>query len=111
MTVATKDRIERLSHAPAVLPPRVLPSAIAPATWLEGTAILIMWLTAGRWVVASPAGLSDTEAYSAAWSRVLALSYYDHPPLVAWSAWLFGHIGGGAEWVRLGPVLYAAAPD
>jgi hypothetical protein len=111
MNVATKDPIERLSHAPAVLPARIVPPAIAPATWMEGTAILIMGLTAVRWAVASATGLSDTEAYYASWSRVLALSYYDHPPLVAWSNWLFSRLGGGAASVRLGPVLYAAAFD
>jgi 4-amino-4-deoxy-L-arabinose transferase-like glycosyltransferase len=111
MSVATKEPIERLSHGPAVMPARILPSAIAPATWMEGAAILIMALTAVRWAVATATGLSDTEAYYAAWSRVPALSYYDHPPLVAWSTWVFARVGGGAAWVRLGPVLYAAVFD
>jgi 4-amino-4-deoxy-L-arabinose transferase-like glycosyltransferase len=112
MTVATNEPIERLSHSPMALPARIIPSGIAPATWMEGAAILIMALTAFRWAVATTTGLSDTEAYYAAWSRVLALSYYDHPPLVAWSTWLFERLlGGGVAWVRLGPVLYAAAFD
>jgi dolichyl-phosphate-mannose-protein mannosyltransferase len=111
MTVATKDPIERLSHAHGVSPARLVPSAIASAGWMEATATLILVLTVVRWVVATTTGLSDTEAYYASWSRALALSYYDHPPLVAWSTWLFGWLGGGAASVRLGPVLYAAAFD
>jgi 4-amino-4-deoxy-L-arabinose transferase-like glycosyltransferase len=78
---------------------------------MEATAILIVALTAVRLVVATTTGLSDTEAYYASWSRVPALSYYDHPPLVAWSTWLVRWLGGGAASVRLGPVLYAAAFD
>lgn len=38
--------------------------------------------------------LSGDEAYHWEWSRHLALSYYDHPPMTAWlialSTWLFG---------------------
>jgi 4-amino-4-deoxy-L-arabinose transferase-like glycosyltransferase len=117
MTVATKDPVERLSRAPIRVPSRLparVEAAIAPSTWLEATTILIMGLTAVRWAVATATGLSDTEAYYAAWSRVLALSYYDHPPLVAWSNGLLSHLGSSATWagwVRLGPVLYAAAFD
>jgi 4-amino-4-deoxy-L-arabinose transferase-like glycosyltransferase len=55
--------------------------------------------------------LSDTEAYYAQWARSPSLSYYDHPPLVAWTTWLATRLASGAWVTRLGPVAYAAAFD
>jgi 4-amino-4-deoxy-L-arabinose transferase-like glycosyltransferase len=79
--------------------------------WAERTALLVGLVTAIRWVIAGSTGLSDTEAYYAQWARSLALSYYDHPPLVAWAAWV-GTRASSAPWaVRLVPVLCGAVFD
>jgi 4-amino-4-deoxy-L-arabinose transferase-like glycosyltransferase len=74
--------------------------------------VVILVSTILRMIVATTTGLTDTEAYYAGWARVPALSYYDHPPLVAWTTWVVGRIGGSlseAATVRIGPVLYATA--
>ena len=60
---------------------------------------------------AAATGFSDTEAYYAEWGRFPALSYYDHPPLIAWTTWLARHVLGGSTALRAGPVLYAAVFD
>jgi hypothetical protein len=46
--------------------------------------------TAGRIrvLIARGTGLSNTDAYYTQWARLAALSYYDHPSLVAWTRWL-----------------------
>jgi 4-amino-4-deoxy-L-arabinose transferase-like glycosyltransferase len=75
----------------------------------ERTALLVAGTLALHWIVAATTGLSDTEAYYAQWARNPALSYYDHPPLVAWMAWLFTRVSSAPWAVRLGPVLSAAA--
>jgi 4-amino-4-deoxy-L-arabinose transferase-like glycosyltransferase len=81
-------------------------------TWADRAVLLISAVTVLRIVIAATTGLTDTEAYYASWSRVPALSYYDHPPLVAWSAWPIQRLlGSSAAWVRLVPVLGAAALD
>src|SRR5262245_22548687 len=41
-------------------------------------------LTALRLAVAAYTGLVDDEAYYRMWSLAPALSYLDHPPMVAW---------------------------
>jgi hypothetical protein len=68
-------------------------------------------MTALHAAVAGATGLSDTEAYYAQWARFPALSYYDHPPLVAWTTWLATRLSSAPWAVRLGPVLYAAVFD
>jgi 4-amino-4-deoxy-L-arabinose transferase-like glycosyltransferase len=99
MNIASKP-----AHAPDGADPGVLPSA-----WSHRAGLLLGAVTLLRLVVASTTGLSDTEAYYAQWSRVPSLSYYDHPPLIAWTTWLVQHVTTGAWTVRLGPVLYSAA--
>jgi 4-amino-4-deoxy-L-arabinose transferase-like glycosyltransferase len=46
-------------------------------------------LCALRLVMASSLGLADDEAYYRIWSLAPSLSYFDHPPMIAWM------IGGG----------------
>ena len=57
--------------------------------------LLMVILTAGRMVAAGAFGLGDSEAYYWSWAQSLELSYYDHPPLVAYliaaGTSLFGH--------------------
>lgn len=84
---------------------------LAPLTWAERAILLVGIAAIARCAVATTTGLSDTEAYYLGWSKVPALSYYDHPPLVAWTTWLFAHLGAGSEAARLGPLLYATAFD
>lgn len=51
-------------------------------------------------------GLMPEEAYYWGWSQRLELSYYDHPPLVAWLMWPFTTLLGSPAWVvRLPAVL------
>ncbi|MCA9523568.1 MAG: glycosyltransferase family 39 protein [Myxococcales bacterium] len=50
-------------------------------------------------------GLGDAEAYYWTWSRHLALSYYDHPPMVAWLIALGTSIGEQTLFVRLASLL------
>jgi 4-amino-4-deoxy-L-arabinose transferase-like glycosyltransferase len=68
-------------------------------------------VTAVRWVIAASTGLSDTEAYYAQWARSPALSYYDHPPLIAWTTWLATRVSHAPSAVRLIPVLCGAVFD
>jgi 4-amino-4-deoxy-L-arabinose transferase-like glycosyltransferase len=71
---------------------------------------LLLALTAARLVVAGFVGLGDVEAYYWTWSRHLDLSYYDHPPLVAYLIAATTAIGGDSPFfVRLGPILLTAA--
>jgi hypothetical protein len=99
MNIATKR-----TPAPSSVEPGILPSA-----WADRAALLIGVATFVRLLVSGATGLSDTEAYYAQWSRFPALSYYDHPPLVAWTTWLVQRFTAEPWAVRLGPILYAAA--
>jgi 4-amino-4-deoxy-L-arabinose transferase-like glycosyltransferase len=47
-------------------------------------AVLVVVLTALRFWAAAFTGLNPDEAYYWYWSRYLAASYYDHPPMVAY---------------------------
>ena len=67
---------------------------------------LLFLLTSARLVVAAFVGLGDVEAYYWTWSRHLDLSYYDHPPLIAYLIALTTALGGDTPFfVRLGPIL------
>src|SRR6185312_16414743 len=76
--------------------------------WARAVAFVIV-LTVVRLFVIAGTGVSDTEAYYIGWARWPALSYYDHPPLVAWSSWLLSRFGESTFVVRLVPVACAAA--
>ena len=67
--------------------------------------ILICALALMRVVSAWRFPLSGDEAYYWEWSRRLALSYVDHPPLVAWTIALFDHGVRSALAIRFGFVL------
>ena len=62
--------------------------------WRTATLVLIAVMTVIRLVFIASSDLSDTEAYYVGWARTLDLSYYDHPPLVAWTTWMVTHLGG-----------------
>lgn len=68
--------------------------------------LLIVGFFCFRLLVMGQTGLGDSESYYWAWSQRLALSYYDHPPLVAWFIRLFTDIGADTTfWVRLPSAL------
>ena len=49
--------------------------------------------------------IANGEAYYYLWSRFPAWSYYDHPPLVAWLAWLTTRFSHDSLAIRAGPLL------
>jgi 4-amino-4-deoxy-L-arabinose transferase-like glycosyltransferase len=99
MNVATKERAPAQESSPRA----------TVSSWTERVALLLAAATALRLVVASTLGLTDTEAYYVQWARFPDWSYYDHPPLVAWTTWLVQRLSTAPWTVRVGPVLYAAA--
>ncbi len=63
-----------------------------------------------RLIYISLPNLVPQEAYYWLYSKHLALSYFDHPPLSAWTIALCTYLGGDIHFfVRLGAVLYSAA--
>jgi 4-amino-4-deoxy-L-arabinose transferase-like glycosyltransferase len=67
---------------------------------------LIFVFTLVRLFIIGNLGLADDEAYYWDWSRHLSLSYFDHPPLIAYLIALFVWIGKNSEFfVRLGGVV------
>ncbi len=64
---------------------------------------LILLFTIVRLFIIGNIGLADDEAYYWDWSRHLSLSYFDHPPFVAYLIALFVWVGKNSEFfVRLG---------
>ncbi len=52
---------------------------------LVSLGLVAMLLCAIRFYVCAAAGLADDEAYYRLWSLAPALSYLDHPPMIAWN--------------------------
>lgn len=72
-------------------------------TWM-----LVAGLFAVRFVLALLLPLSPQEAYYWNYSRHLALSYFDHPPLAAWTIALFAFFFGDTVFaIRLPALLYS----
>jgi len=68
--------------------------------------VLLLSLTIFRLFYIKGFNLSPDEAYYWDWSRNPSLSYYTHPPMVAYIIHIFTLLGGDSEfWVRLGAVL------
>jgi len=84
-----------------------------PAAMMRGLAHFPRWLLLlvvisllGNFWALFSIGLLPDEAYYWVWSQRLQLSYYDHPPLVAWLMWPFTELfGNGVLVVRLQAVL------
>lgn len=76
----------------------------------NGLLLASLLLLAVRFVLAATAGLTDDEAYYRLWSLAPALSYLDHPPMVAWLIGAGRAIAGDSELgVRLlAPLILAA---
>lgn len=68
--------------------------------------VLLLSLTIFRLFYIKGFNLCPDEAYYWDWSRNPSLSYYTHPPMVAYIIHIFTLIGGDNEfWVRLGAVI------
>ncbi len=78
-------------------------------SWRTRARALVCFATALRVVESHATHLWDTEAYYVGWARWPSLSYYDHPPLVAWTTWLVTRFDTSALAVRLVPIACAAA--
>ncbi|MCA8977066.1 MAG: glycosyltransferase family 39 protein [Planctomycetes bacterium] len=75
---------------------------------LEPT-LLLLALGAGLWLALSMPVFSQ-ESYYWCYSQHPDLSYYDHPPMVAWLIWLGSQVfGDGAMGIRLGSWLCGCA--
>jgi 4-amino-4-deoxy-L-arabinose transferase-like glycosyltransferase len=61
-----------------------------------------------RYVCVASVPLANGEAYYVSWARFPDWSYYDHPPLLAWTTWLATRVAPTLAMVRLGPVLFSA---
>jgi len=69
--------------------------------------ILLVATTVLRLSVIGKIGLGDDEAHYFAWSQYLGLSYFDHPPMVAYLIAMFTKIGGINEFsVRIEAVIF-----
>src|SRR5690348_17974603 len=71
MTIAQSDK-------PALQPER---PALSSLLWI---AALIAAMTAMRFIFAGSLDLRTDEAYYWTWSKESALSFLDHPPMIAW---------------------------
>ena len=56
-------------------------------------------------IVALTTGLTDNEAYYWSWSLRPALSYFDHPPLHAWTLWITGKLFSKSNFAIRVPAL------
>ncbi len=82
------------------------PNRLSPtrAALLVAAASLLL-----NFVYAGFAGLTPQEAYYWSWSRRLALSYYDHPPLAAWTIRLgTALLGDTARGIRAAATIHGA---
>ena len=77
------------------------------SAYTRASVALILVFASFRIGIMGLTGLGDSESYYWCWSQRLALSYYDHPPAVAWLIRLFTDIGGDTSlWVRMPSVIF-----
>lgn len=70
--------------------------------------LTIAILVAIRLVFILTLNLSDDEAYYWQYARHLSLSYYEHPPLVAWSNYIMMKLLGSTSYaIRMSALLYS----
>ncbi|MEG1664394.1 MAG: glycosyltransferase family 39 protein [Mucinivorans sp.] len=76
-------------------------SYIRKLYWLMGLSFLV------RLVVGSSVELGNDEVYYRIFALMPDWSYFDHPPLVAWTVWLttLGSVHASEWMVRLGPII------
>lgn len=70
--------------------------------------VLIASLTLLRLVTAPFFGYGVDEAHYVLYARHLALSYFDHPPLVGWTHYIFSFFGSNEFWARVPAILLGA---
>src|SRR5678815_3882699 len=85
-----------------------VPARQGEREWAGWTALLIAGATLVRLLFVTSTEIANGEAYYFVWSRFPALSYYDHPPLVAWMTWLTARGSHASLAVRSGPLVCAA---
>ncbi|OGS36386.1 MAG: hypothetical protein A2293_16825 [Elusimicrobia bacterium RIFOXYB2_FULL_49_7] len=76
---------------------------------LRNTIFFVGLLTLWRVFLCATLQLHPDEAYYWLWSRHLALSYYDHPPMVAYFISATTLAGGAEIWVRLSGIIVSIA--
>jgi 4-amino-4-deoxy-L-arabinose transferase-like glycosyltransferase len=86
-----------------------LPVPLAHARSGVMATAVVLGAALARLYLIHPLGLTDTEAYYAAWARFPSASYYDHPPMIAWMIGLTTRASDSATAVRLGPLLCGVA--
>ncbi|MBI4667320.1 MAG: glycosyltransferase family 39 protein [Nitrospinae bacterium] len=69
-------------------------------------ALLVAGFALFRLVMMGLTGLGDSESYYWAWAHHPALSYYDHPPMVAWLIHLSTSIGGDSVFFTRLPSVF-----
>jgi 4-amino-4-deoxy-L-arabinose transferase-like glycosyltransferase len=68
--------------------------------------IILGAMTVLRLLLIAKLGLGDDEVYYWVWSKHLALSYYDHPPLVSYIIWVLTTLFGDTAFlVHLGALI------
>ena len=72
---------------------------------LRNTVALVGLVFLWRLYLSATLQLHPDEAYYWLWSRDLAMSYFDHPPMVAYFIWLTTAISQSELWVRLSGAL------
>ena len=76
--------------------------------WGVRAALLITGASLVRLLILATTQIANGEAYYYVWSRFPSWSYYDHPPLVAWMAWLTTRFAHTDFFIRAGPVACSA---
>jgi 4-amino-4-deoxy-L-arabinose transferase-like glycosyltransferase len=77
---------------------------------VKSIVFLILGMTALRLALAAAFPMTNDEAYYWDWARAMQLSYFDHPPGVAWMTWVAQHLASGNLAVRLlSPLAHAVA--
>lgn len=72
--------------------------------------VILGLITILRLLLIANLGLGDDEVYHWVWSKHLALSYYDHPPLVTYIIWVLTSLFGDTAFlVHLGALLCVTA--
>lgn len=86
-----------------------MPNENEDARYLRYLFYLLISSTIFRLIYINIPNLAPQEVYYWNYSRHLALSYFDHPPVLAWSIYLFTHLGTqSAFFVRIVCVLVSA---
>lgn len=70
--------------------------------------ILIVAFTLLRLIAAPFFGYGVDEAHYVLYAKHLSLSYFDHPPLVGWTHYVFSFFGSGEFWARAPSILLGA---